>query len=56
MTATQVVETPVTVNNSPIQCYDHPDDNIPSTEEMTPRFRPFTMCIEFNSKIRAGIN
>ena len=56
MTVTKVVETSVTVNNSPIQFYDHPDDNIPSTEEMTPRFRPFTnMCIEFNSKIRAGI-
>ena len=31
MTTSQVVETSVTVNNSPIQDYDHPDDHAPPT-------------------------
>ena len=39
----QVVETSVTVNNSPIQDYTHLDDHIPPTYEMTPGFRPFTV-------------
>ena len=43
MTTTQVVETSVTVNNSPIQNYIHLDGHIPPTYEMTPRFRPFTV-------------
>jgi len=41
----QVVEMSVTitVNYSPIQEYDHPDDNAPPTYEMTPGFKPFTI-------------
>ena len=46
MTAAQVVETSVTVNNnSPIQDYVHPDDQTHPTFEMTPGFKPFTFCI-----------
>ena len=42
MTAAQVVETSVTVNNnSPIQDYVHPDDET-QPFEMTPGFKPFT--------------
>ena len=44
MTATQVVETSVTVNNnSPIQDYVHQDDQTQPTFEMTPGFKPFTV-------------
>ena len=44
MTAIQVVETSVTVNNnSPIQDYVHLDDQTQPTFEMTPRFKPFTV-------------
>ena len=44
MTTAQVVETSVTVNNnSPIQDYVHPDDET-QPFEMTPGFKPFTMC------------
>ena len=44
-TAQQVVETSVTVNkNSPIQDYVHPDDEPQATFEMTPGFKPFTVC------------
>ena len=44
MTAAQVVETSVTVNNnSPIQDYVHPDDQTQPTFEMTPGFKPFTV-------------
>jgi len=39
----QVVETSVTVNNSPIQDYVHPDDQTQPTFEMTPGFKPFTV-------------
>ena len=42
MTTAQVVETSVTVNNSPIQDYVHPDDQTQPTFEMTPGFKPFT--------------
>ena len=42
----------VTVNNSLIQCYANADDGIPPTEEMTPGFKPLTMCMELNSKMR----
>ena len=43
MTITQVVKTSVTVNNnSPIQDYVHPDDQIQPTCEMTLGFKPFT--------------
>ena len=42
MTTAQVVETSVTVNNnSPIQDYNHPDDET-QPFEMTPGFKPFT--------------
>ena len=37
----QVVETPVTVNNSLIQDYVHPDNHSQPTYEMTPGFKPF---------------
>ena len=43
MTTAQVVETSVTVNNSPIQDYVHLDDQTQPTFEMTPGFKPFTM-------------
>ena len=43
MTNPQVVETSVTVNNSPIQDYVHPDDRAQPTYEMTPGFKPFTI-------------
>ena len=36
------VETSVTVDNSAIQDYIHPDDHIPPTCEMTYGFKPFT--------------
>ena len=45
MTTAQVVETSVTVNNnSPIQDHVHPDDQTQPTFEMTPGFKPFTIC------------
>ena len=45
----QVVETSVTVNNnSPIQDYVHPDDQTQPTFEMTPGFKPITMCNELD--------
>ena len=45
MSTAQVVEMSVTitVNNSPIQEYDHPNDHAPPTYEMTPGFKPFTI-------------
>ena len=45
MTTTQVVETSVTVSNSPIQDYVHPDDHAQPTYEMTFGFKPFTYFI-----------
>ena len=42
MITAQVVETSVTVNNSPIQDYTQLDDHVPPTYEMTPGFKPFT--------------
>ena len=47
MTTAQVVEMSVTVNNnnSPIQDYDHPDDQTQPTFEMTPGFKPFTKLL-----------
>ena len=44
MSTAQVVEMSVTitVNNSPIRDYAHPDDHAPPTYEMTPGFKPFT--------------
>ena len=43
MTTAQVFETSVTVNNCPIQDYDHPDDHVQPTYEMAPgaRFSKF---------------
>ena len=48
MSAAQVVEMSVTitVNNSPIQEYVHPDDHAPPTYEMTLGFKPFTIVSE----------
>ena len=45
----------VTVNNnSPIQDYDHPDDQTQPTFEMTPGFKPFTvlhtMLVTYDSR------
>ena len=45
MTTAEVVETSVTVNNSPIQDYVHPDDQTQPTFEMTPGFKPFTVLL-----------
>ena len=36
MTTAQVFETSVTVNNFPIQDYDHLDDHVQPTYEMAP--------------------
>ena len=45
MTVAKVDETSVTVNNnSPIQDYVHPDDEPQASFEMTPGFKPFTVC------------
>ena len=41
MTNEEVVETSVTVNNSPI----NPDDYTQHTYEMTPRFNPFSRFV-----------
>ena len=41
ITTAQVVETSVTVNNSPIQDYVHPDNHPQLTYGMTPRFKPY---------------
>ena len=46
MNTTLVVETSVTVNNSPIQDYTHPHDHYtppPPTYDMTLRFKPSTV-------------
>ena len=42
MTIAQVAVTSVTVNNSPIKDYVHPDDHTQPTYEVTPGFKPFT--------------
>ena len=56
MTTAQVVETSVTVNNnSPIQDYVHPDDQIQPNFEMTPEFKPFTenrLWFQYEQKIK----
>ena len=41
MTTAQVVETLVTLNNSPIQGCAHPDHHAQPTYEMTPGFYPY---------------
>ena len=38
-----VVEASVTVNNSPIQDYDHPDDHASPTYKMAPGFKSFIL-------------
>ena len=43
ITTARIVETSVTVNNSPIQYHVHPDDHMQPTYEMTPVFKPFTL-------------
>ena len=54
MTTAQVVETSVTVNNnSPIQDYVHPDDQI-QPFEMTPGFKPFTVE-NFSTRLRISV-
>ena len=45
MTTAQVVKSPVTVNNSPIQDYADPDNQVPATYEKTPGFKPFTVML-----------
>ena len=44
-TTAQVVEMSVTVNNSPIQDYVHPDNHTQPSYEMTPVFKPFTIIV-----------
>ena len=41
MTPAQVVKTSVAINNSDIQDYTHPDNHIPPSYEIMPRFKPF---------------
>ena len=43
MTTAQVVETSVTVNNSPILDYIQPENHAQPTYEITPGFKPFTV-------------
>ena len=45
MATAQVVETSVTVNNTPFQDYVHPDDHAPPTYEMTPGFKLFPVLL-----------
>ena len=45
MTTAQVVKSPVTVNNSPIQDYADSDNQVPATYEKTPGFKPFTVML-----------
>ena len=52
MTTAEVVETLVTVNNSPIQDYVHQDDQTQQpTFEMTAGFKPFTESLHLTLKI-----
>ena len=48
MTTAQVVETSVTVSNSPIQDYVYPDDHAQPTYEMTPGFKPSHILYKSN--------
>ena len=45
MTITQVVETSVIFNNSPIQDYNHLDDYAQPTYEMSVEFEPSTVIL-----------
>ena len=42
-TTAQVLETSVSVYNSPIQDYVHSNDHAQPTHEMTPGLKPFTV-------------
>ena len=42
MTTARVIETSVTVNNSPTYDYIHPDNHIPPTYGMNPAFKALT--------------
>ena len=55
MTTAQVVETSVAVSNSPIQDYIHLDNHVPPTNEMTPRFKPFTIMGRFRIAFTACV-
>ena len=44
ITTTQLVETSVTVNNSPIQDYFDPDNHAQPTYEMTPGLKKLPKC------------
>ena len=44
ITTTQLVQTSVTVNNSPIQDYFHPDNHAQPTYEMTPGLKNLPKC------------
>ena len=48
MTTAEVVEMPVTVNNSPLQDYDHLDDHTQPTYGTTSRFKPFAVLSFYN--------
>ena len=51
-TSAQVVETSVTVNNSPVhfvQDCSHRDDHIPLTYDMNPGLRPFTLFLFYKN-------
>ena len=45
VTITQVVETSVSVNNSPIQDYNHLDDDAQPTYEMSVEFKLLTVIL-----------
>ena len=49
MTTAQVVETSLTVNNSPFQDYVPPDDHTQPSYEMTPGFKPlkYFLCLVY---------
>ena len=52
MTTAQVLETSVTVNNSPIHDYTHLDYHTLTTYilyEMTPEFKPFTLLQTYHN-------
>ena len=52
MTTARVVETSVTVNNSPFQDYVRLDDHAQPTYEMTAGFKPFTRVVLLAFKIK----
>ena len=50
MTTLQVVEMSITINNSPIQDYIHPQDYTQPTYELTPGFKCFTVLESTKTK------